>query len=308
MTDIASASPTHSSHAGLRRYFYGTTGLRVGWRLLIFVAILEILFSLNKLVVNPLVYGLDEVAQYLVRDVVDFLDFLLASWIMARIEKKAIADYGLPWRRSFRGEFWRGALLGFAALTTLLLLMRAMGLFYFGKIALHGAEILEFAGFFALAFLIVAVREEFRYRGYALFTLTDGIGFWPAALALAVFFGYGHLNNTGEAWLGILNAVLGGLFFCFLLRRSGDLWMPIGFHLAWDWGQTYFYGVPDSGAVLPGHLLNSSFTGPAWLTGGSVGPEGSVLCTVLLSVLCFGVNCWLRDAKYPRVPEDNGPR
>ncbi len=73
----------------------------------------------------------------------------------------------------------------------------------------------------------------------------------------------------------------------------------MGFHTAWDWGQTYFYGVPDSGIVVPGHLLNSKFTGPAWLTGGTVGPEGSVLCVVLIISLGFVCAALFREVKYP---------
>ncbi|HJW96110.1 MAG TPA: hypothetical protein VJ901_21055 [Thermoanaerobaculia bacterium] len=46
----------------------------------------------------------------------------------------------------------------------------------------------------------------------------------------------------------------------------------------------YFYGVADSGAVTPGHLLDTSMSGPAWLSGGSVGPEGSILCTLLIAI------------------------
>ena len=161
---------------------------------------------------------------------------------------------------------------------------------------------------YGAAFLIVGVREEFHYRGYGLFTLSKGIGFWPAAFLTAAFFGYSHSGNSGETWLGLFNASAGGLFFCFLLRRSGDLWMPIGFHVAWDWAQTFFYGVPDSGQVLPGHLFNGSFSGPAWLTGGSVGPEGSVLCVLLLAVLGFVVTHWLRETKYPSPDAVLGPR
>ena len=67
---------------------------------------------------------------------------------------------------------------------------------------------------------------------------------------------------------------------------SGNLWMPIGFHLAFDWGETYLYGVPNSGHVLPGHLLSGSSSGAWWLSGGTVGPEGSVLCTLLLIAVC----------------------
>jgi hypothetical protein len=69
------------------------------------------------------------------------------------------------------------------------------------------------------------------------------------------------------------------------LRRTGNLWFAVGFHAAWDWGETYFYSVPDSGMVARGHLLSSSMQGPLWLSGGSVGPEGSVLCFVVIAVV-----------------------
>jgi len=69
----------------------------------------------------------------------DFLIFLLASWIMGRIEGRTIADYGLPGRRMFGGQFWQGVLLGLASITGLLVAMRVVGVFYFGGIALHGA-------------------------------------------------------------------------------------------------------------------------------------------------------------------------
>jgi hypothetical protein len=125
-------------------------------------------------------------------------------------------------------------------------------------IALHGGDIWKWAGIYALVFILVALREEFRARGYALYTLSAGIGFWPAAILSAAYFGYSHHSNSGENWIGLVNAGLFGLLACFLLRRTGNLWMPIGVHMAFDWSETYLYGVADSGQVLPGHLLNSS--------------------------------------------------
>ena len=87
-----------------------------------------------------------------------------------------------------------------------------------------------------------------------------------------------------------------GFFFCLTLRRTGNLWFAVGFHMAWDWGETFFYSVPDSGTIFPGHLLKSSFHGPRWLTGGMVGPEGSVLCFVVIAVT------WAAFAmRYPEV-------
>ena len=95
-------------------------------------------------------------------------------------------------------------------------------------------------------------------RGYAQFTLARGIGFWPAALVLSCGFGLIHLRNDGEQWRGLLAAAFIGFFFCLTLRRTGNLWFAVGFHAAWDWGETFFYSVPDSGMVAPGHLLSSS--------------------------------------------------
>jgi CAAX protease family protein len=208
----------------------------------------------------------------------------------------------------FRGQFWLGVLVGFASVTSLLVAMRLAGVFYFGTIALHSGDIWKWASIYALVFILVALREEFRARGYALYTLSAGIGFWPAAILSAAYFGYSHHGNSGEDWIGLVNAGLFGLLACLLLRRTGNLWMPIGVHMAFDWSETYFYGVADSGQVLPGHILNSSSSGPAWLSGGTVGPEGSLLCTLLLLVLWLICVAWLREARYPHrvesVPSD----
>ena len=61
-------------------------------------------------------------------------------------------------------------------------------------------------------------------------------------------------------------------------------------HAAWDWGETYFYSVPDSGQMAQGHLLNSSLHGARWLAGGSVGPEGSVFVFLVLVLAAVGIH------------------
>jgi len=73
--------------------------------------------------------------------------------------------------------------------------------------------------------------------------------------------------------------------------------------MAFDWGETYFYGVANSGHKLPGHLLNSTSSGPAWLSGGTVGPEGSLLCTLLTVVVWLICAGWLREVKYPKLAQ-----
>jgi len=116
---------------------------------------------------------------------------------------------------------------------------------------------------------------------------------------VSAIFGLLHHNNPGESWAGAFEAGVTSLLFCFLLRRTGNLWMPIGFHAAWDWGETFFYGVPDSGYPAKGHLFNPTFSGPVWLTGGSARPEGSWLSVLLLAILWIGLSRWLGGKTFP---------
>jgi membrane protease YdiL (CAAX protease family) len=140
--------------------------------------------------------------------------------IHERIEKRPFGDYGLPLQSAFGKNFWAGALWGFVAFTVLILVMRAAGLVSFDGVALHGIRVVKFAAFWAVMFVVVGFREDFLFRGYSLFTLGDGIGFWPAAIALCIAFGGIHLTNKGEEWVGLLGASVIGLFFCLTLRRG----------------------------------------------------------------------------------------
>ena len=93
-----------------------------------------------------------------------------------------------------------------------------------------------------------------------------------------------HLGNGGEDKVGALSVFVIAMFFCLTLRRTGNLWFAVGLHAAFDWGETFLFSAPNSGIVAPGHLLNSSFHGPAWLTGGTVGPEGSVMAFAVVAI------------------------
>jgi hypothetical protein len=109
-------------------------------------------------------------------------------------------------------------------------------------------------------------------------------GFWQAAWLTSTFFGYIHTFNPGETWIGIFSAAAIGFVFCVSVRLTGSAWWAIGFHAAWDWTQTFFYGTADSGLQPKGHYLSTSPAGSVLWSGGSDGPEGSllVLPTVLL--------------------------
>jgi membrane protease YdiL (CAAX protease family) len=289
----AFAVATQPSYA--RTLFLGPDGLRPGWG---FIFYLVTFYFLQKIAVD-LVSLRDFAASGLWSMVLGELGSLVAALIpavvLARVEGRPWKAYGLPEKLAFGRLFWIGALWGFAGISLLMFALYGLHAFAFGHIILHGVRLLRFAAFWAAMFLLVGLFEEFCFRGYLQFTLARGVGFWPAALVLSCGFGLTHVQNDGEQWRGLLAAALIGFFFCLTLRRTGNLWFAVGFHAAWDWGETFLYSVPDSGMVGPGHLLSSSHHGVDWLSGGPVGPEGSVLCIVVVAVL------WIAfDQMYPQ--------
>jgi len=278
--------------------FTDANGVRPFWRFLIYVGLYYLLrlllLSIAGAVISNRADDENQLWLQLIEECLLLVAALLPALFLSKIEGRGFGAYGLPAHGAFGKQFWLGVVWGLAAITLLLLVMRGIGVFHFGVLAVHGRRVVKFAVFWGVVFLVVGLYEDFLFRGYSLITLAEAIGFWPAALLLSFTFGFIHLGNQGESWVGALGATFIGLFFCLTLRRTGALWFAVGMHAAWDWGESFLYSVPDSGQVATGHLLRSSFHGSRWLTGGSVGPEGSVLVFVLIAAL------WaLFDQAYP---------
>ena len=277
--------------------FFGLNGLRAGWRLLIFIVIVTILGRaigsippLRHLLRSLGTKGAITPAELLLSEALSLTVLVIGAAIMARIEKRSFAHYGLPMNRAFGKLFWLGLPLGFVGLSVLLAAIAALHGFSLEGLAVSQGLALKYALLYALGFFLVGFFEEFSFRGYLQSTLGSGIGFWPAAIILAICFGALHLGNPGEAKFGAIMAGSFGLLAAFSLFRTGTIWFAIGMHAAWDWGETFFYGVPDSGLLARGHLLNSSFHGANWLTGGSVGPEGSLLVFPVLLLMALVIH------------------
>jgi membrane protease YdiL (CAAX protease family) len=295
--DHAAALPQRSQFANI---FMGPNGIRAGWRLLIFVVIFIGLARLTGFAIHhiPAVHAWEQAqpkgtmtaTQGIFEEGIAVLMLILSTLIMSKIEQKTYADYNLPLAEAFGKRFWQGIPLGLGMLSILMGLIAALHGFSIQGMALGGTDALKYGVLFGVVFILVGIFEEFSFRGYMQATLTSGIGFWPAAIVLSILFGAGHLSNQGEMIYGALMAGSFGLVAAFSLRRTGTIWLAIGMHASWDWGETYLYSVPDSGMVAPGHLLNSSFHGPTWITGGTVGPEGSAFAFVALLLWAVAIH------------------
>lgn len=290
-------SPPPPQPDTLRTIFLNERGLRAGWRLLIFLAVLAGLFFIQGTIFfvtgwlkyihidphQPVFPG-----NILWADLPQLLVVLAATWLMGRIERRPFSVYGLSPKSALK-RFAQGALLwGILPLTLLLFVLHILHAFDFGTLQLQGGGvILSWAVRWFIAFLAVGLFEENLTRGYLQFTLADGLGFWPAAIITSALFALLHTANPGETPIGILDTFFYAVFACITLRFTGSLWLVIGQHAAWDWAQSFLFGVPDSGLQVQGHLLNPTISGPAWLNGGTAGPEGSILSMCLEIVLAI---------------------
>ena len=300
--NITSSAPSEAHRSEIRKIFLGPNGLRAGWRLAIFVLIISVLASALrfafKLLHLPTIEGQLTPLGTILSAGTGFAMTVIAAWIMSRIEGRAFGRYGLPGSQAFRKDLWVGLLWGLLTMSSTLLTIVAL---HAGKISgaqIHGKALLVAAIYWAFAFLVVGFNEEFGFRGYIQYTLTTGMGFWPSAILISGLFGLAHARNSGENVFGEMSVVLFGLLFCLFLLRRGNLWWAVGFHMGYDWTETFFWGAPDSGILPSRNFLSSTFSGPNWLTGGSVGPEASIVTPICLLIVAILFSLVYRENRY----------
>src|SRR5262245_34512561 len=292
MADSPTDRPHAPERAGWRHVFFGPVRLRAGWRLVVFVGINTlILAGVRGVVVAAKIPMRDDwtASTFITLELFTFAIAIATTAIMGRIDRLPFARYGLRWREAFGPLFWEGSLWGFGAVAVLVAAITAFGGYHVHGWALHGAALAKNALLWLAAMVLVGLSEEASFRGYPLAALADGIGFWPASLLLSLDFAATHyfgkpMENLADA----LSVGLLGLFLCFTLRRTGSLWFAIGFHFAFDFAAIPLCGAPNTGnqgRPVDTRLLDATFSGPDWLTGGVRGIEASYLVFPVIAAL-----------------------
>lgn len=299
---VVAASPSV-----LHKIFVGKDGLRAIWSVilffLVFAALMTVAFFVGKLI-HPTQQPPKAISELslkfaFVNEGILALATLLATWIMSKIERRG-RSYGFV-SANISKRFVSGLAWGLILISVLVLTLWKGGWLVVERRLLFGPEVFRYGALWLIAFSLVGVFEESLTRGFLLYTLTRGLarfyawafktrhgvtlGFWTAAIFLSTIFFLGHTGNPGESPIGLLAVFAAGMFFCLSIWRTGSIWWAIGMHAAWDWGQSYLYGVADSGLMTQHHLLATHPQGTLMLSGGTTGPEGSIL---VLAVLALG--------------------
>ncbi len=326
------------------RFFFGRFGLRAGYGILIVILVCAVLQMIAGVVAIAASGQMHEIMQArmaakahpnaprphvqipfvptlpIVEDAVVFLGLLGVCWLFSRGERRPLRAYGIG---SYRiADILPGAFWGVLMLSAVVATLHALHLLVFDGRALSGASIAVYGIKWLFAFLCVGFAEEYMFRGYIQYAFLRG--FWglaerisaanprPVAFALAAFttsliFACAHLGNGGENFFGLVQVFLAGVTFAYALWRTGSLWWGIGFHMTWDWAQSFLFGVADSGNISVGRLFVTHPQGRPLLSGGADGPEGSIFATIALLITVAIIHFTTRPGAQPALEQGTRP-
>jgi membrane protease YdiL (CAAX protease family) len=208
------------------------------------------------------------------------------------LDRRRFVEYGFRRARGWRGDLLVGLALGAAQMALIVAVEWAAGWLSVGLPDTNKM----FAGLGNAAlglvlFVLVAVGEELTFRGYVQTNLQEGAGVVLALALSSLLFGTFHALNPNLTWVALLNLVLAGMALGYGYLVTGNLWLPIAYHLSWNTVQGPILGLAVSG-VRYGGLLVLSDRGPAsWITGAAFGPEGGIVGTLVL-LTAFPVFWW----------------
>lgn len=176
--------------------------------------------------------------------------------------------------------FFLGAVLGMAIISIDVLMLSGIGAATLARGAgVHGVVPLLNE---VLVPWLTAVGEELVFRVVLFRLAEEAVGTALATLISALLFGLSHATNPGASPGGLFFLAAGmGSLLVFAYAATRNVWFPIGLHLGWNFAEGCLFGLPDSGLADPVQIIHTNVSGPAILTGGAFGPEGSLLLLIL---------------------------
>ncbi|MGE5570644.1 MAG: lysostaphin resistance A-like protein [Rhodospirillales bacterium] len=208
----------------------------------------------------------------------------VANALSMRIyEHASLVETGLNWSPASARNLLVGLGSGIAAAVLILAVPLVAGAAELEKAP--GGEAQASSILMLLVILIFGgIGEEMLFHGYGFQVLLGAVGPAAAILPVSVLFALAHTGNLNVSTLGLINTGLWGVVLGYAFWRSGDLWLPIGLHVGWNWMLPLF-GTNLSGFTMnvTGYVMRWK-VGPLW-SGGAYGPEGGLLTSAVVIVL-----------------------
>lgn len=233
---------------------------------------------------------------------------VLSVWLAGRfLDRRPFRDFGFHLNGGWWLDLFFGMALGALLMTAVFLAQLGLGWITVTgtfESLVHGAPFWLAVLVPATLFLCVGFYEELVSRGYQLRNAAEGLNFpslGPRGAVLlawalsSVFFGYLHAANPNATLLSTVNIALAGLMLGFGYVLTGELAIPIGLHVTWNFFQGAVFGFPVSGLRVGGAtFLSIDQRGPDLWTGGPFGPEGGLLGPAAMVAGIILTALWVR--------------
>lgn len=235
----------------------------------------------------------------LVRGVVLLALLIFGYSVMGYIgqrQHRPIESMGLVRRPDWGREFALGALIGWAGIAVVTLIIAIFGgivvVFFWGwhPFLLIPLDLLILA--------IIVLAQEVAFRGYAFQRLIEVSNPFIATLVMSLLFALLVTGNPGTSSASIFFAMFAGWLFSIAYLRTRALWVGWGIHFAWNAGMAVVFGLPLDGLTKFSPVISSTALGPTWLSGLDYGPEGSATGMIMALVLCLVAVRATRDLRY----------
>ena len=281
--------------------------IRALWRLLI-QQVLWLVIAIIFLLPLPALKNSPPEQSILLEKAVEFTGALLAVWLVGHsFDKRPFRDFGLRFNKAWFIDFGFGLFLGGFLITLVFLIELTAGWITITGVFVSNSPENSFttAILYAVVFmLIVGVQEELTFRGYQLTNLAEGLN-WKrlgprgatitAVVLSAAFFALMHVNNPHTSAISTFSVFMGGIILALGFILTGELAIPIGLHITWNFFQANVFGLTLSGGDYSwATFFATEQSGPALWVGDAFGPESGLLAigTVLLG--CAMILLWVR--------------
>ena len=293
----------------MKKYFVNPeTGLlRAGWRILAFVGVFIAVTVPGMMGVRAILGSLpkDGDIQFSIIAVTSTIAVFIAR---KYFDKKSFTSLGLKWDRMAVLDILSGVVNSALLMAGVFFVMLWTNLIEFNGFTWWMDEASVDARFslsvlpvmFSVLYVLAVVAwwEELVFRGYLFQNMIAGMGLTWSIVVSSLIFGFGHSMNPDASLLSsVLIALLTPqLIYAYL--KTGQLWLPIGLHLGWNFFQASIFGFASSGRESPSMIAQTP-VGPEWLSGGEFGPEASILIVPFTIVSVFLIHYWVRATRQP---------
>lgn len=222
---------------------------------------------------------------FLLTNGIGTLGGLIAVLLVWRfINKEKFTRMGLRWQSN---DLIFGLVFGALSITIIFIFLYATGQITLVN-TFSSPEFSIFTLLFFIMFIFVGLFEEILFRGYIISTMASRNNKkWFIYVTSALIFSIVHGTNPNVTMLGLVNIALVGLLFAYMFDLTKSLWLPIGYHITWNFFQGNVFGFAVSGLPSNSIYTIEQQTENSLLTGGTFGLEGGLLATFMIIISFF---------------------